>query len=508
MIGYEIFNKTLKNMELYPVFGNPGTTEIPMLEDIESDNYILTLHDSISVGMADGRAQLTRKPSMVNLHSILGIGNSMAFIYSAYVHKIPMIITAGEQDNRHIFYDPLLSGNINDMISKYTKYSFEIRSANDIERAVRRAYISSITPPFSLSFLGFPMDTLEENAEFRNLTRPEVNSDIVDDRAVREICNEINNSGNPAMILGYEADLYGGIWHAKEFSRKLGIPVFAEPFASRGPYDSSDPYYAGDLPPVAERINKSLSAYDLIIMVGGDINLYPYSHSDLLSGRRIIKIGLDISGKIGDSYFMNPATFLRESLKYLHERKGEKIPVRPEVNKNSQIQRVMLKIHENFPGYTIADESISASPFLRQIVGYNQDSYFIGKSGQIGWALPAAAGMATVNPKVLCVIGDGAFMYTSQTLWTIRNYNLPVKLIILDNHGYGILRKFQEVNYENTGKYLTFSIELKKVVDSFGIDVRKNDENMRDIEWLRSHDGPAALIIRVDKPYGYNLFKK
>ena len=508
MIGYEIFNKTLKNMDLYPVFGNPGTTEIPMLEDIESDNYMLTLHDSISVGMADGRAQLTRKPSIVNLHSILGIGNSMAFIYSAYIHKIPLIITAGEQDNRHIFYDPLLSGNINDMISRYTKYNFEIRSADDIERSIRRAYISSMTPPFSLSFLGFPMDTLEENAEFRNLVRPEVNSDVVDDRAVREICREINSSENPAMILGYEADLYGGIEYAKEFARKLKIPVYAEPFASRGPYDSSDSSYAGDLPPVAEMINKSLSGFDLILMVGGDINLYPYSSSPLLPDKRIIKVGFDISGKIGDSYFMNPSTFLRESLKYLNPKSGGKIPAKPGIDQNSQIQRVMLKIHENFWGYTIADESISASPFLRQILGYNQDSYFIGKSGQIGWALPAAAGMATVNPKVLCVIGDGAFMYTSQTLWTIKNYNLPVKLIILDNHGYGILKKFQEVNYNNASKYLSFKIDLKTVVESYGVDVKENDESMKDIEWIRSHDGPAALIIRVDKPYGYNLFNK
>ena len=205
---------------------------------------------------------------------------------------------------------------------------------------------------------------------------------------------------------------------------------------------------------------------------------------------------------------MNPSTFLRESLKYLNPKSGGKIPAKPGIDQNSQIQRVMLKIHENFWGYTIADESISASPFLRQILGYNQDSYFIGKSGQIGWALPAAAGMATVNPNVLCVIGDGAFMYTSQTLWTIKNYNLPVKLIILDNHGYGILKKFQEVNYNNASKYLSFKIDLKTVVESYGVDVKENDESMKDIEWIRSHDGPAALIIRVDKPYGYNLFNK
>lgn len=215
---------------------------------------------------------------------------------------------------------------------------------------------------------------------------------------------------------------------------------------------------------------------------------------------------MDISGKIGDSYFMNPAAFLQSAIEYIKPRKPSVIPGKPAIDKNSQIQRVMLKISKNFGDYTISDESISASPFLRNIVGYKPDSYFIGKSGQIGWALPAAAGMATVKDKVLCVIGDGAFMYTSQTLWTIKNYNLPVKIIILDNHGYGILKKFSDVNYNESKKYLSFSIELKKVLDSFNIESRENDETMEDIEWLRNIKGPAALIVNVDKPYGYNLF--
>ncbi len=356
MIGYEIFNKTLKNLGLFPVFGNPGTTEMPMLEGVDNDNYVLTLHDSISMGMADGRAQLTRKPSIANLHSILGIGNSMAFIYSAYVHKIPVIITAGEQDNRHIFYDPLLSGNINDMVSKYTKYNFEIRSADDIERSLRRAYISSMTPPYSLSFLGFPMDTLGQDSSFKNSDRPYVNNEVFDEGAVKEIANEINNSRNPVMVSGYETDLYGGIEYAKKFASKLHIPVFAEPFASRAFYDSDDPYYAGDLPPVAELINEKLSDYDLILLVGGDINLYPYSDAGLLPETHVIKIGFDISGKIGDAYFMNPAIFLKESLKYINSRDGEHIPEKPGIDKNSQIQRVMLKISKTFAGYIISDE--------------------------------------------------------------------------------------------------------------------------------------------------------
>ena len=506
MKGYNTFNTTLKNMKLTPVFGNPGTTEIPMLEGVSSDDYILTLHDSISVGMADGRAQLTRKPSIVNLHSILGVGNSMAFIYSAFVHRVPVIITAGEQDSRHIFYDPLLSGNISDMISPYVKYKFEVNSADDIEKSIRRAYISSMTPPYSLSFLGFPMDIMGEEGNYSGLNMPDSNSNFVDINAVKSIAEMINSSKNPVMITGYELDMYGGIQYARDFAGKLGIPVFAEPFASRAPFDSHDKNYAGDLPPVAALINDKLSGYDLIIIVGGDINLYPYSKADLLEGKEVIKIGMDISGKIGDSYFMNPAAFLQSAIEYIKPRKLSVIPGKPAIDKNSQIQRVMLKISKNFGDYTISDESISASPFLRNIVGYKPDSYFIGKSGQIGWALPAAAGMATVKDKVLCVIGDGAFMYTNQTLWTIKNYNLPVKIIILDNHGYGILKKFSDVNYNESKKYLSFSIELKKVLDSFNIESRENDETMEDIEWLRNIKGPAALIVNVDKPYGYNLF--
>jgi benzoylformate decarboxylase len=506
MKGYDIFNATVKNLKLTPVFGNPGTTEIPMLEGVSSDDYILTLHDSISVGMADGRAQLTRKPSFVNLHSILGIGNSMAFIYSAYVHKVPIIITAGEQDSRHIFYDPLLSGNIFDMISHYVKYKFEVNSANDMERSIRRAYISSMTQPYSLSFLGFPMDTMGREGEYSGLNMPDSNSNVVDINAIKSISAMINNSKNPVMVTGYELDMYGGIQYAMDFAHKLGIPVFAEPFASRAAYNSGDKNYAGDLPPVASLINDKLSEYDMIIIVGGDINLYPYSKADLLEGKEIIKIGIDISGKIGDSYFMNPAAFLKNAIEYIKPRKYSVIPDKPSIDQNSQIQRVMIKISENFNDYTISDESISASPFLRNIVGYRPDSYFIGKSGQIGWALPAAAGMATVKDKVLCVIGDGAFMYASQTLWTIKNYNLPVKIIILNNHGYGILKKFSDVNYNESKKYLSFSIELKKVVDSFNIESKENDEKMEDIKWLRNTKGPAALIVNLDKPYGYNLF--
>ena len=78
MKGYEILEKTLDTLNLSPVFGNPGTTEIPMLRGIRK--YYLTLHDSIALGMADGYSQYNNTASMVNLHSLPGLGNAMSFL--------------------------------------------------------------------------------------------------------------------------------------------------------------------------------------------------------------------------------------------------------------------------------------------------------------------------------------------------------------------------------------------------------------------------------------------
>ena len=151
---------------------------------------------------------------------------------------------------------------------------------------------------------------------------------------------------------------------------------------------------------------------------------------------------------------MNPRLFLREIVKHIHK-KGN-FSKRADYSLGSSIALarkrleplfVMSEIRRNFSDYTIVDESISASQILRAVVGYRPESYFTAKTGQLGLALPAAAGIATTGKKVLCVVGDGSLMYTIQTLWTIRKYNLPVGIIILNNGGYMILRSFSGSYY-------------------------------------------------------------
>ena len=155
MKGYEILEKTLDALKLGPVFGNPGTTEIPMLRGIK--DYYLTLHDSIALGMADGYAQYNDRASIVNLHSLPGLGNAMSFVNTAKWNRSPVVITAGQQDTRHLVYDPLLSGDLIHAVSGLVKYSYEIKNPSDIPVAFRRAKAIALTPPRGPVFISIPL---------------------------------------------------------------------------------------------------------------------------------------------------------------------------------------------------------------------------------------------------------------------------------------------------------------------------------------------------------------
>jgi benzoylformate decarboxylase len=509
MKGYEIFAEGLEKLGLTKIFGNPGTTEIPMLQNVK--DYVLTLHDSISVGMADGLSQISRHPAICNLHTMPGIGNSMAFIHTASMNRSPVIITAGQQDYRHIFYDPILSGDLTGTVGGLVKYRYEIKDVADIYRALKRSVQIAMTPPTGPVFLSFPMNFMDQDyTEFFEPFR-EVRNESVNPEAIREIAGEINKAENPAVIFGYEIDLYSSFSEAAEFAKKLGVPVYGEPLSSRACFPTDDMHYAGDLPPAASLIDIKLAQNDLILIIGGDLTLYPYTPSPLLQGKKIIIVGTDISGKIGTGYTMNPRLFLREITKHIetkgHFSRSRDYSLMSSValaRKKMEPLFIMSQIRKHFSDLTIVDESISASQTLRAVVGYRPESYFTAKTGQLGWALPAAAGIATTGKKVLCVVGDGSLMYTLQTLWTIRKYDLPVKIIIINNGGYMILRSFSGSYYREMKDrdFLQPQMDLPRLIEAFHIPLEIADSDLGNLKWLREGEEPRSIIVnsRSDIP--------
>lgn len=506
MKGYAVFEETLESLDLYPIFGNPGTTEIPMLKNVKG--YVLTLHDSISVGMADGMAQASGSPALVNLHDLPGLANSMAFIHTARLNRSPVIITAGQQDMRHAYYDPLLYHDLLSVVGDAVKYKFEITQASDITQAIFRARSVALTPPMGPVFLSFPMNIMDQDSELAPIKKTDPNIEIVDNRAVKEIVERINASSNPAVVFGYEIDVFNAFEEAREFAHAVGCPVYGEPLSNRSPYYSFDSSYSGDLLPATTLINLKLLQHDLILFIGADITLYPYLPSPLLPGKEVIFVGIDITNKIGTSYVMNPREFLKAA-RDIVQRKGDfkrpddySFPTTVAREKRSMgLNYVLSRIKTAFRDYTVVDEGISASPTIRAVMGYSPLNYFSARSGQLGWGIPAAMGICTIREKTLLITGDGSFMYTVQSLWTAKRYDIPLKIIVLNNGGYSILKSFSKSYYPGVenADFFNLDLDIASVARGFGVDVKVADPEMSELEWLREGNTVKVLVVNVNR---------
>ncbi|MGC8609434.1 MAG: thiamine pyrophosphate-binding protein, partial [Thermoplasmata archaeon] len=376
MRSSEIFEKFIEENGLYPVFGNPGTTEIPMLRNIK--NYYLTLHDSLSVAMAEGRSDFTGKPSVVNLHSLPGISNSMAFIYSAFKNRSPIIITAGQQDRRHLFYDPLLSGEQIPMVDGYVKYAYEIREINEIPLAMRRAAEIAMEPPMGPVFLSFPMDLMDGTGNYKDEKPFYYDHEVTDEKSTKEIADRINESKKIAIVYGYEIDAFGGYAEASKFADYLNAAFFTESWPSRSVIDKENPHYYGNLPMTAAGINLALRDFDLVLFIGGDIFIYPYTQADPLSGKECIFIGFDLTHRTGKSYSMNPVSFMRSAIKYINPKTSFERKKLPEPAVASDI---LKRAARHFSDYSIVDEAVTASAAVQRYLGNIPKGYFASKAG-------------------------------------------------------------------------------------------------------------------------------
>jgi len=156
----------LRSLELTTVFGNPGSTEQPFLKNFPSDfQYILGLQEASVVAMADGFAQATRRPALVNLHTSAGTGNGMGNIMTAFLNKTPLIITAGQQTREMILCDPMLTNRDETMLPRpYVKWAYQPTRAKDVPGAIMRAYALAVQPPSGPVYLSIPLDDWDQPA--------------------------------------------------------------------------------------------------------------------------------------------------------------------------------------------------------------------------------------------------------------------------------------------------------------------------------------------------------
>ncbi len=479
MTGKEALVRMLIAEGCEHIFGNPGTSETPMmdaLQDFPEVKYIQALQEGTAVGMADAYARATGRPAFANIHIAGGLANGISALYNAYRGGTPVVLTAGNSDTRMLLAEPTLSGDLVEMTRQYTKWSHEIHHPGDVPGAVRRAFNEAKTPPTGPTFLSFPWDTMDLQADVDIIGSSRGYHRVRPDRdALEQASKLLSQAENPVIVIGDRIAQSGGVQQMVQVAERLGAKVFAASFSEVN-FPTSHPLWAGMLNTSSPVTRRLLSGADALLAVGANIfSSFLYVDVPLLDPTTKL-VHLDSATREMEKVyptevgvFADPATGLAELADALEQdmsasakeaaatRMAELGEQRRRAAENYRqrlrdrwdnspmaVERMMHEIAGAVPpGTIVADEAVTSRPAMMQSFDFDEPGSFFGiQGGALGWAMPGALGLKLAKPDrpVLAVVGDGASMYTVQALWTAATFNIPVVYAICNNRAYRILK--------------------------------------------------------------------
>ncbi|MDE2361249.1 MAG: hypothetical protein KGM42_01115 [Hyphomicrobiales bacterium] len=489
MRGRKVLMESLVANGVRHVFGNPGTTESPLLDslpDYPQIQYVMTLHEGVAVGAASFYAQATGRVGIVNLHVAPGLGNGMGAIYNAFKANSPLIVTAGQQDTRMRLTNPLLGHDLVAMAAPVTKWSVQAERADEIAPIMRRAFKIATDAPRGPVFVSLPIDVLEQDATIGALASDHLwRAPAADERGIQAIASLLLDSRSPAIVAGDDAARAGAEDRLVALVDAIGAPVWFEGLRHHAPFPTRHPNYRASLPPDAAQVRKALADADLVLLLGGPFfeDVWFASGGHFPDGAKVAQIEesserlafnhrLDAgaTGEMGASIealtkavavratprFREAAQERNRALAALRAKETQAHRARIEkswTREPTSMPRAMAELRNGLPDEAvIVDESITASLELARAFDYRGfGDYFSGRGGGIGQGLAGAIGVKLAMPErpVVAVSGDGSAMYSIQALWTAAHHDLPIVFVILANRQYRILKHNVDVWRQN-----------------------------------------------------------
>ena len=281
-LGRDVLLDVLRSEGVRHIFGNPGSTELPLIDSLagaEDLGYILALQEASAVGMADGYAQATGRPAFLNLHTSAGLGNAIGNLTNARASGTPLVVTAGQQDYRHIDKDPLLSGDLVGLARGVSKWAHELRTPDELATILRRAFHDAASAPTGPVFVSIPMNFLDDA-----VTTPIPPPSVIERGAIAGGLDQLadllaaTQRERLAIIAGNEVGAGGAVEALVAVAEALGVRVFGSPVHACTVFPTVHPLWGGGLAPAALAINATLADYDRVLLVGGQAFLmYPYT---------------------------------------------------------------------------------------------------------------------------------------------------------------------------------------------------------------------------------------
>lgn len=454
----------LRSLGMTTVFGNPGSTELPMFRSFPADfQYVLGLQESVVLGLADGHAQATGRPALVNLHSSAGVGHAMGNLFTAFRNQTPLLVTAGQQARAILPFDPFLAAvQATELPRPYVKWAIEPARAEDLPLALARAVHIAMQPPRGPVFVSIPADDWDRPCA--PLLPRQVSTALAPDpAAVAAFAAALDASRSPVLVVGAGVQRDGACDALLALAQAHQAPVWAAPMSARCGFPERHPLFAGHLPAMRERIVAALDGHDLVLVLGAPAFLY---HVDgqgphLPAGARLLQITDDpqqaASAAVGDALVAS----LQWALPALHaasqppQRPPARVPPRaaavpaPAPDGPLGTAWVLQQLDAlRGPDDVVVEEAPGARGLMQRHLPMAPGGFFTMASGGLGWGLPAAIGMALARRqqdlpgRVIALVGDGSAMYAIQALFTAAQLALPVTVLVLNNRRYAALQDF------------------------------------------------------------------
>ena len=499
--GADVLLEVLESQGIEYIFGNPGTTELPLIDAMlrhQSVQYVFALQEASAVAMADGYAQATRKPGFINLHTAGGLGHGMGNLINAKVAQTPLVVTAGQQDLRHTLTDPLLYDDLVSIARPNVKWAQEVTNASQLPVLLRRAFNDADAAPKGPVFLSLPMDVMEQKCDV-SMPKQSLISHRYTAGSLDILAKEVTRirPGRLAIIAGDEIHDSDASAEVVALAEMLGADVYGSSFPARIPFPTAHPLWSGNMPMNAKLISEILQNYDAILGLGGkSLITVLYSEIPAVPAHcQVFQLSADPSD-LGRTYESTLSTIgdIQCSLKALipllqTELTSAGFDSKPLLDaalhkkqeKQAALQsQVLEQMHQSpisplvaafeaaraiGPDIAIIDEALATTNALRASLNSNhatQYSFFRG--GALGWAMPAAVGFSLGRGRepVVCFVGDGAAMYSPQALWTAAHENLPITFVVMNNLEYNILKNFmrsqEDYTSAKTGKFIAMDI--------------------------------------------------
>ncbi len=548
--GRSAFLALLKDEGVTHLFGNPGTTELPImhaLADHPELNYVLGLQESLVVTMADGFSRASGKLVAANVHVAPGLGNAMGALYNAKFTGTPLILTAGQQEQGHGLTEPLLYDPLVPIAQPLVKWAVEVTRLQDLPRIVRRAAKIATTPPTGPVFISLPGDILNAEAGIDLARSSRVESRVLPaPDLVDKLADLLLAAERPVMIVGDEIVKSDALAEAADLSEAIGSPAWQNTSCFGSHFLSERACYMGTLPRDQRFVRGLLEKHDLVISVGADfMRMSVMSETEPVpENLAIVQIGL-VDWELAKNY---PATLalkadvgetIRALLPVLAKKGGAKLQAKAKArvaalaegnwtakrrklvaNLESQGKAspinpdwMTLQVVESLGrDSTMVFEGLTTGRHIGDLLAYrHRYDYCAYASGGIGWSVPAAVGVSLAQPgkRIVCMVGDGSAMYSIQALWTAAHHKLPITYVICNNGGYRIIKQ-RLLAFHGSRRFVGMdfkepAIDFVGLATSMGMQAHRIDRADMLPEALakaRAVNGPVLLDVHVDGKVG------